>query len=288
MAFRGAHIQVDHVSHAYRRGGALAIRDIEFQVSPGEALVLVGRSGCGKSTLLQILCGLLNPARGRVLIDGHVIDAPSPDWVMMFQAPSLYPWMTVEQNVALGLRFSGRSREIATRVPEMLELVELSAFAKRNVQDLSGGQQQRVALARSLAPNPHVLLLDEPLSALDAFTRHALQRDIRRIAAEMGITLVLVSHDIQEAVMMADRALVLSANPGEIFAEIEIPIPGERLPNTPEFTAARQDLVRAYEAAAGLAMADVDRLDGAPETASAIPSTDKNQPSKTASASAGR
>ncbi|MEW5424714.1 ABC transporter ATP-binding protein [Amorphus sp. 3PC139-8] len=261
MAFRGAHIQVDHVSHAYRRGGPLAIRDMSFDVTPGEALVLVGRSGCGKSTLLQILCGLLHPADGRVLIEGEPVEAPSPDWVMMFQAPSLYPWMTVEQNVALGLRFSGRSREIKSRVPEMLELVELSAFAKRNVQDLSGGQQQRVALARSLAPNPHVLLLDEPLSALDAFTRHALQRDIRRIAAEMGITLVLVTHDIQEAVMMADRALVLSANPGEISAEIGIPIAGERLPNTPEFAAARHELVRAYEAAAGLAMADVDRLE---------------------------
>ncbi|MGX1097574.1 ABC transporter ATP-binding protein [Amorphus sp. MBR-141] len=260
MALRGAHIQVDRVSHAYKRGGPLAIRDIAFEVEPGEALVLVGRSGCGKSTLLQVLCGLITPGQGRVLIDGHTVTAPSPDWVMMFQAPSLYPWMSVEQNVSLGLRFSGRSNEIATRVPEVLELVELAAFAKRNVQDLSGGQQQRVALARSLAPNPHVLLLDEPLSALDAFTRHSLQRDIRRIASEMGITLILVSHDIQEAVMMADRALVLTAHPGEISAEIAIPIPGERLPNTAEFASARAELVRAYEDAAGLAMADVERL----------------------------
>ena len=148
------------------------------------------------------------PSAGEVRIDGALVAGPSPSWIVMFQQPHLYPWMTVEQNVGLGLKFAGRPREeIEERVRELLQLVELEGYAGRNVQDLSGGQQQRVALARSLAVHPEVLLLDEPFSALDAVTRRALQRDVRRIAAEIGITLVIVTHDIPEAVAMADRAL---------------------------------------------------------------------------------
>ena len=218
----GSHIVADAIGHIYGRGMNYAIRNISLEIQPGSAVALIGRSGCGKSTLLHILCGLTLPKEGKIYIDGARISGPSPEWVMMFQAPSLYPWMTVEQNVSLGLRFNRRSHEIAERVPKMLDLVELGKFAKRNVQDLSGGQQQRVALARSLALNPKVLLLDEPLSALDAFTRHSLQRDIRRIARELGITLVLVTHEITEAVMMADHAFVLGSNPGSIQAEVPI------------------------------------------------------------------
>jgi NitT/TauT family transport system ATP-binding protein len=179
---------------------------------------------------------------------------------MMFQAPSLYPWMNVEQNVGLGLRFNGKMKQAGTRIPQVLDLVELGDYAKRNVQDLSGGQQQRVALARSLALKPDVLLLDEPLSALDAFTRHALQRDIRRICKDLGITLVLVTHDINEAVMMADRALVMKADPGDIAAEVRIAIEGDRLPSMPAFAQARRELVVAYETAAGMAMAEAQNF----------------------------
>lgn len=252
----GAHIKATGISHTYRRGATKALSDIELEIQPGEAIALIGRSGCGKSTLLHILSGLSHPSEGKVFVDGAVVTGPSPSRVMMFQAPSLYPWMSVRQNVAIGLKFNGRIREAATRVPELLDLVELGAYADRNVQDLSGGQQQRVALARSLALNPQILFLDEPLSALDAFTRHALQRDIRRIAIEMGITLVLVTHDINEAVMMADRALVMKADPGRFSAEVRIPITGDRTPATPEFSSARSELVAAYEDAAGLAMAE--------------------------------
>lgn len=252
----GAHIQTIGVSHTYKGGGTPALGQIDLEICPGEALALIGRSGCGKSTLLHILSGLSLPTRGKVLVDGTRITEPSPSRIMMFQAPSLYPWMSVEQNVGLGLRFNGKMREAGSRIPEVLELVELGDYAKRNVQDLSGGQQQRVALARSLALKPDVLLLDEPLSALDAFTRHALQRDIRRICKELGITLVLVTHDINEAVMMADRALVMKADPGDIEAEIRIPISGDRLPSMAAFGDARRELVAAYEAAAGMAMAE--------------------------------
>lgn len=224
----GAHISVHGVCHRYRRSSADVLSDINFEVQPCEAVALVGRSGCGKSTLLHIISGLTLPSVGEVRIDGALVVGPSPQWIVMFQQPHLYPWMTVAQNVGLGLKFAGRPRsEIAERVRELLHLVELDGYAGRNVQELSGGQQQRIALARSLAVYPEVLLLDEPFSALDGVTRRALQRDVRRIAVEMGITLVIVTHDIPEAVAMADRALVMTSDPGRI-ADI-VPIEGDRL-----------------------------------------------------------
>ncbi|MBX2854822.1 MAG: ABC transporter ATP-binding protein [Rhodobacteraceae bacterium] len=236
-ALRGAHVLVEAVGHTYRRGDGPVLNDVSFQVHPGEVLALIGRSGCGKSTLLHVLAGLARSTNGRVEIDGALVQGPSLRSVMMFQAPSLYPWMTVAQNAALGLRFSRRHAEIAARVPEVLRLVELEAYAGRNVQDLSGGQQQRVALARSLAPKPDLLLLDEPFSALDAFTRRSLQRDVRAIGAELGLTIVLVTHDIAEAVQMADRALFMTAHPGRIAADSEINLGDARDGASPEFRA---------------------------------------------------
>ena len=248
---KGAHLAVENVSHTYKRGQKPALADINFKVEPGEAIALVGRSGCGKSTLLNIMAGLLPPTQGKIWIDGVPVTDPSPRWVMMFQKPSLYPWMTVAQNIALGLRFSGRGKENASRVPEMLELVELSEFAGRNVQDLSGGQQQRVALARSLAPKPDILFLDEPFSALDAFTRSSLQRDVRRISKELGITLVLVTHDLSEAIVMAERAVVLSANPGQVQEIVSIDLDDRSDLRSPAYISARSSLTAAYERAAG-------------------------------------
>ncbi|MBI1200988.1 MAG: ATP-binding cassette domain-containing protein [Rhodopseudomonas sp.] len=223
----GAHIAVAGVNHHYRRSGSDVLSDVNFEVQPCEAVALVGRSGCGKSTLLHIISGLTLPSAGEVRIDGALVTGPSPQWIVMFQQPHLYPWMTVEQNVGLGLKFAGRPRaEISERVRELLHLVELDGYSRRNVQELSGGQQQRIALARSLAVYPEVLLLDEPFSALDGVTRRALQRDVRRIAVDMGITLVIVTHDIPEAVAMADRALIMTSDPGRI-ADI-VPIEGDR------------------------------------------------------------
>lgn len=250
----GAHIAIDHISHSFGRGKDKVLENINFEVSPGETVALVGRSGCGKSTLLQILSGLSKPSEGRILVDGFVITEPSPKWVMMFQKPSLYPWMTVSQNIALGLKFSNRSNEISTRVPELLKVVELSEYADRNVQDLSGGQQQRVALARSLAPEPEILFLDEPFSALDAFTRGNLQRDVRDIVRRLGITLVLVTHDLSEAVVMAERAVVMDANPGTICDIVDIDLEQRNDLRSPEYAAARAKLAKAYEKAAGLGL----------------------------------
>lgn len=250
--FRGGHIEVMDVTHRYRHGHLNAIENINFEVESCQTTALVGRSGCGKSTLLNLMAGLLQPSQGEIRIDGEVVKAPSPKWIVMFQQASLYPWMTVRQSVALGLRFIGRKDEAKTRVPELLELVELGDFADRNVQDLSGGQQQRVALARSLAVHPEVLFLDEPFSSLDTFTRSALQRDMRRISSEIGITVVLVTHDISEAAIMADRAIVMSANPGRARSDVAIELSDkDRLQAGPAYEKATAKLQKEFEAVVG-------------------------------------
>ena len=252
---RGASIRVEGITHRYRHAKENTLEDVSFSIEPGECVALIGRSGCGKSTLLHIVAGLMRPTAGEVRIDGDAVRAPSPRWVMMFQQPSLFPWLTVAANVALGLRFTGRKREAPARVSELLKLVELSELAERNVQDLSGGQQQRAALARSLALSPEALLLDEPFSSLNSFTRSALQRDVRRIARELGLTLIVVTHDVNEAAIMADHALIMTATPGRIRDQISIRRPGDAS-GAEGFEKARRVLIGAYEGAAGLAFAE--------------------------------
>lgn len=248
---KGAHVQVRDLSHTYRRADGLVFDSVDFEIAQGNIVALLGRSGCGKSTLLHMLSGLTLPSRGEVAINGNRVRGPSPRWVMMFQAPSLYPWMTVAQNAGLGLRFARRSNEIDRRIPEVLELVDLGSFADRNAQDLSGGQQQRVALARSLATNPEMLLLDEPFSALDAFTRRSLQRDVRAIARRLGLTLVLVTHDVSEAVRMADRVMVLDANPGRVAKDTVIALDDtQREGGCERFNAEQARLMEIYSAVA--------------------------------------
>jgi len=249
----GAHVAVTGVCHHYRRSAEDTLRDVSFEVQPCEALAVVGRSGCGKSTLLHIMAGLMVPSEGEVRIDGARVEGASPLWTLMFQQPHLYPWMTVEQNAGLGMKFAGRPRkEIKSRVHELLSLVELTGYGARNVQELSGGEQQRVALARSLAMQPEVLLLDEPFSALDTVTRRALQRDVRRIADEMGITLVIVTHDISEAVALADRAVVMRPDPGRVAEIVPIDIDStDRERRGAGAQAAQLKLQAAFERASG-------------------------------------
>ncbi len=252
----GAHIQVEGLSHRYRHQKTNALEDVSLTIEPGEFVALIGRSGCGKSTLLHIMAGLAQPTGGSIHIDGKRVRGPSPQWVMMFQQPSLLPWMTVAQNVALGLVFNNRAHEAGERVAELLELVQLSDFAGRNVQDLSGGQQQRVALARSLALKPQVLFLDEPFSALDAFTRASLQRDVRRIVRDLGITTVLVTHDVSEAALMAERAAIMTSNPGRIRRMVAIdPAAAE---GGDAYHAARKALMDTYEEVAGARLSGPD------------------------------
>ena len=227
----GVHISIEELSHQYTHKSPFTFERVSFRANPGESLTIIGRSGCGKSTLLQVVAGLLPYSIGKVRLDNEDVVEPSSRWVMMFQAPHLFPWMNVRQNVGVGLRFANWSKaRIAERVDEALELVHLEEFAYNNTQDLSGGQQQRVALARSLVMQPEMLLLDEPFSALDAFTRAALQRDVRQIAKQLCINVVLVTHDIDEAILMADRALVMAGSPGRIVHDfkVELPDPRER------------------------------------------------------------
>lgn len=223
-----ADLRLDQISHRYGPRQPLVLQEISFTVSGGQALSLVGRSGCGKSSLLHLIAGLNQPTAGTIRIGTEEVRAPSARWVMMFQQPLLYPWMTVYESAALALQFAGRQDQAPAIVGELLNLVGLADYAAVNVQNLSGGQQQRVALARALAAEPDILLLDEPFSALDAFTRAALQRDVRAITRRLGITLILVTHDIEEAVRMSDRALVMQPNPGRIVADMQFALPEDR------------------------------------------------------------
>lgn len=251
MGVRGVHVRIQDLSHRYTARGPVTFEQINIVAQPGEALVIIGRSGCGKSTLLHIVAGLLSPTSGSVKHDDVLVSAPSPRWVMMFQAPHLFPWMRVTQNVGIGLRFAKwPEQKIRERVAEALSLVSLEDYADSNVQDLSGGQQQRVALARSLVMEPELLLLDEPFSALDAFTRASLQRDVRAIAKQLGINLVMVTHDIDEAVLMADRALVMAGSPGKIVHDISVDIPDPRERESPAVQARRSHLMEIFHDAA--------------------------------------
>jgi NitT/TauT family transport system ATP-binding protein len=251
MSIRGVRINIQELSHRYSSRSPVTFDKVNLEGRPGEVLAIIGRSGCGKSTLLHILAGLLRPSSGKVRLDDVVVEKPSPRWVMMFQAPHLFPWMRVEQNVGTGLRFAGwKEAKIRERVAEALELVDLQDYADNNVQDLSGGQQQRVALARSLVMEPELLLLDEPFSALDAFTRASLQRDVRSIAKRLGFNVVIVTHDIDEAVLMADRAVIMAGSPGKIVHELEVDLADPRERQDPAVQALRARLMDSFHDAA--------------------------------------
>ncbi len=251
MSIRGTQIQIQGLTHRYTARSPVTFNRVDLESPSGEALAIIGRSGCGKSTLLHILAGILRPTEGKVLLDGKSVDAPSPRWVMMFQAPHLFPWMTVSQNVGVGLSFGSWSKsEIRERVSEAISLVELDNFATSNVQDLSGGQQQRVALARSLVMEPELLLLDEPFSALDAFTRASLQKDVRSIAKRLGFNIVIVTHDIDEAVIMADRAVIMAGSPGSIVNELQVDLPDPRDRQDPAVQELRAHLMSTFQKAA--------------------------------------
>ena len=240
-----ANISIDYISHTFKGQPEPTLKDIELRISAGEKIALIGRSGCGKSTLLHMLAGLLLPSDGCVRISGHQLTKPSEKWNMMFQKPSLYPWMSVSQNAELGLIFAGKKNP--QKIKNLLHMVGLSDKADANVQSLSGGQQQRVALARSLATSPELLLLDEPFSALDAFTRSSLQDEVAEITSREKLTMVIVTHDIDEAVAMADRVLIMSANPGQIVGEMKIDLSFPRNRTSNEFNQQREKLMSQFE-----------------------------------------
>lgn len=250
---KGVQISIKDLTHRYTAKTPLTFENVDVTAEPGESLVIIGRSGCGKSTLLHILAGLLDKTSGTVRLDGKDVTAPSSQWIMMFQAPHLFPWMSVEQNVGTGLRFAHwPEKKIKERVAEVISLVHLEDFVQNNTQDLSGGQQQRVALARSLVMHPDLLLLDEPFSALDAFTRATLQKDVRAISKQLGFNLVMVTHDIDEAVIMADRALVMAGSPGKIVHDFKVDLDDPRERQDPKVQAERATLMKIFHDAAGV------------------------------------
>ena len=203
-----------------------ALDDVTLHIDEGEFVCLVGPSGCGKSTLLNIIAGLERPDRGVLQSDGQAIAGPGPHRLVMFQEASLFPWLTVLGNVLFGLKLikGVSAAERREKAEYFLELVGLKKFMHSNVHELSGGMKQRVALARALAPNPSVLLMDEPFGALDALTREQLYGDIQRIWSQHRKTIVFVTHNVREAVCLGDRVILFSPNPGRIREEFAIPL----------------------------------------------------------------
>jgi sulfonate transport system ATP-binding protein len=228
------------------RNGVRALDGVSFTVAPGEILAIVGGSGCGKSTLLRAVAGLDPPTRGRVLLDGEPIAGPHERIGIVFQEPRLLPWLKVADNVGFGLE--GRPREERkARVAQALDRVGLLDKAAVWPRELSGGQAQRVALARALVPRPEVLLLDEPFSALDAFTRVDLQDHLLDLWADARPTLILVTHDVDEAIVLADRILVMRPKPGHIGDEIAADLPRPRDRQSAAFDAVKRRVLTALD-----------------------------------------
>ena len=236
FSFHYMYIEIDHLckrvvardTDGVRRERVI-LDDITLSIDRGEFVCLLGFSGCGKSTLLNLLAGFDQPTSGRITVDGQPVIRPSSSRVMIFQQYGLLPWRTVEQNVMLGLEAQRLPRVDRQRLAEEhLRLVGLSDQAHNFPARLSGGQQQRVALARGLAVNPQVLFMDEPFAALDPITRHRLQDDLLRIVNERSKTVVFVTHDIHEAIYLADRIVVLSSSPGRVRRVLTIDSPRPR------------------------------------------------------------
>jgi NitT/TauT family transport system ATP-binding protein len=224
-------IRLNSVSRTFssRRGTVEALRGIDLEVREGEFVAIVGRSGCGKSTLLRIVAGLLGPSTGQVVVDGTPVVKPRRDMAMLFQRPALLPWRSVLDNVLLPVEMFGWKRSAhRDRALALLEMAGLGGFERRLPHELSGGMHQRVALCRSLIGQPRVMLMDEPFSALDALTREELTVELQRLHMELAATTLFVTHSIDEAVLLADRVVVLSPRPGQVKKVVEVNIPRPR------------------------------------------------------------
>ncbi|MEK7215498.1 MAG: ABC transporter ATP-binding protein [Chloroflexota bacterium] len=228
-----AHLEVRALTKSFkgRHGPITALEDVNLTVELGEFVCIVGASGGGKSTLLGIIAGLTDPTEGEVLLDGVHLDGPGPDRGLVFQSYSLYPWRSVAENIAFGLEIAGLSKSsITARVDYYLDVMNLTKWAHARPGQLSGGMRQRVAIARSLAAEPQVLLLDEPFGALDAYTKSLMQDFLLDVWRRTGTTVLMVTHDVEEAIFLAQRIYVLSSHPGRIKQELAVPFGPERAP----------------------------------------------------------
>jgi NitT/TauT family transport system ATP-binding protein len=248
MKARETILEVRHLGKIFTAGKreTVALQDINFSTCRREILCVVGPSGCGKSTLVRILAGLEEQSSGEVLLEGKPVEGPGSDRGMVFQGYTLFPWLTVKKNVMFGLEINGYGAGEAERQAlQWLQLVGLEKFQNAYPHQLSGGMKQRVAIVRALANQPRILLMDEPFGALDAQTRCRMQAHLLEIWRKIDITIVFITHDLDEAIFLADRILVLSAHPGEVQELIEVPVPRPRSASqfvTPEFLATKARL----------------------------------------------
>ncbi|HEY9620646.1 MAG TPA: ABC transporter ATP-binding protein [Crinalium sp.] len=227
----------------------MVLQNINLQLFPREFVCLVGASGCGKSTLLNIVAGLATPSAGQVLVDGSVVAGPGSDRGMVFQGYTLYPWLTVSENIAFGLELRKMPKaEQRERVSYYLDVVGLTQFAKAYPKQLSGGMKQRVAIARALANDPEVLLMDEPFGALDAQTKEQMQQFLLDLWARTHVTVMMITHDVEEAIFLSQRVYVMSSRPGRLKLEVPIPLPEQRdldIKLSPEFVEIKRKIIHA-------------------------------------------
>lgn len=223
-----------HIGRGKDRKDLLVLDGVSLDIGEGEFVTVIGPSGCGKSTLLNIIAGLDGPDSGEVIITGHRVPSSGPDIVMIFQEDALFPWLNVQENVEFGLRQRGvAGEERASTARQFIEMVGLTPFANSYVHELSGGMKQRVAIARGLALNPRILLMDEPFGALDARTRETLQQQIQEIHAQTQKTIIFVTHDVREAVCLGDRVIQFSRAPAQIQKQFVVDLPRPRKAEDP-------------------------------------------------------
>ena len=242
-----AQIIVNNVQKVFKTPGkdVVALKDINLEIKQGEFVCLLGPSGCGKSTLLNAVAGFALPSDGEITVDGKRITGPGPDRGMVFQEYALFPWMTITQNIAFGLEVQKKSKtEIDLTVNQLLELLHLTDFRDRFPKDLSGGMRQRVAIARVLALDSPIMLMDEPFGALDALTRRNLQDELLRIWEKLGKTIIFVTHSIEESIYLADRIVVMTYRPGTVKRDQRVDMPRPRDPASPEFNELKRELGR--------------------------------------------
>ncbi|WP_312486350.1 ABC transporter ATP-binding protein [Massilia timonae] len=239
------HIRIEGVNKVFGAEDheVVALQGIDLEIPRGQFTCLLGPSGCGKSTLLNAVAGFAPPSSGTILVDGRPVTGPGPQRGMVFQEYALFPWMTVEQNIRFGLEIKRmRGPEIERRVSDLLGLLSLADFRTRYPKDLSGGMRQRVAIARVLALDSPILLMDEPFGALDALTRRNLQDELLRLWAELKKTILFVTHSIEEAIYLADRIVVMTYRPGTIKRDLLVEIARPRDPAAPEFNLLKREL----------------------------------------------
>jgi ABC-type nitrate/sulfonate/bicarbonate transport system ATPase subunit len=244
-ARRSTAIDIRNLGHAFDLQGSRleVLQSIDLSVAAGEFVALLGPSGCGKSTLLRLVSGLDRPRAGSIRADGAIIDRPDPSRILVFQDPTLFPWASVWRNVATGLDARGVLERQKGRVDDALRLVGLTGFAQAYPHQLSGGMAQRAALARALVNDPALLLLDEPLGQLDSLTRLTLQTELVALWHHKGFTAILVTHDVEEAVLLTSRVIVLSERPARIKAEFTVDLPYPRHRDNRELVALRRQIL---------------------------------------------